>query len=165
MNRKMKCIVSFLFILLSGSAALSQDQRIELSKTGKNHELLASLTGNWNFAGKHFPPDPSGKPIEFKGTAARKAIMDGRYFIFETKGGKLVMPWSDGKEVTYTDMTIEGYDNNKKKFVNAFIGNHWNTGIATSEGNYDSVKKVILYESEFESGPGMKTVIRNLLKI
>jgi hypothetical protein len=165
MNRKMKYILSCFFILLTGSAAQSQANRIELSKTGKNHELLAGITGSWNFAGKHFSSDPAVKPIEFNGTAVRKAIMDGRYFIFETTGGKLVMPWSAGKEVTYTDMTIEGYDNTKKKFVNAFIGNHWNTGIAPSEGSYDSVKKAILYESEFESGPGMKTVIRNLLKI
>lgn len=140
-------------------------QMIELSKTGQNHVLLSGLTGTWTFNGRHFPPDPDKKPLEFKGTAERKSIMDGRYFIFETTGGALKMPWSNGKEVLYKDMSVEGYDNNKKKFVSAMIANHWNTGIVTSEGRYDPGTGTITYHSETEQADGMKTKMQTLVKI
>jgi hypothetical protein len=140
-------------------------QRIELSKTGKNHELLASITGKWTFVGRHFSPDPNQKPFEFKAKAERKAVMDGRYFIVETTGGKLVMPWSDGKEVTYIDISIEGYDNVKKKFIIAMMANHWNTGFALSEGTYDSASRTIAYTSGTTSPPGIDAMTRTLLKI
>ncbi len=157
-------------IAISGTPLFAQDnkdgqmkQRIELSRTGENHILLSKLAGNWSFSGSHFPPDAA--PVTFNGKATRKPVMDGRYFIFETTGGKLVMPWSDGKEVTYQDMVIEAYDNQKKKFVNAMIANHWNTGIAVSEGVYDPATGTITYEAETAAGPGMKIIVRSLLKI
>ncbi len=127
-------------------------QRIELSKTGKNHKLLASRVGIWAFTGKHFPPDTTLKPlVEFKGTSEVKATLDERFFIFEQTGEKLVMPWSNGEAITVKEMTIEGYDNIKKKFVTAHIGNHWETGIYTSEGTYDSTTKTFTYDGEFAS--------------
>ena len=89
-----------------------RNQRIELSKTGKNHKLLASFIGRWTFTGKHFLPDTTLKPlVEFEGISEVKATLDERYFIFETTGVKLVMPWSNGQEITAKDMTIQGYDN------------------------------------------------------
>ena len=66
------------------------------------------------------------------------------------------MPWSNMKEISYTDMSIEAYDNNKKRFVSAMIENHWGTGIALLEGNYDSTAKTIIYESETEADLGKK---------
>lgn len=101
----LKTISLFLLIAtgLPSFAQISGEERVALSKTNENHQLLASITGSWTFTGKHFPPNMA--PIEFKGTAERKAIMDGRYFTFETTGGKLKMPWSD-KEETYRDMAI-----------------------------------------------------------
>lgn len=157
-----------LFSIAQNSSADKDElmkQRIELSKTGKNHELLASITGKWTFVGRHFSSDPNQKPFEFKAKAERKAIMDGRYFIFETTGGRLVMPWSDGKEVTYVDISIEGYDNTKKKFVSAMMANHWNTGFGLSEGTYDSATRTITYKAENTSPAGINAVTRTLLKI
>jgi len=142
-----------------------QQLMIELSKTNKNHQLLSSLTGNWSFAGAHFSPDtPSIKTVDVMGTITRKAIMDGRYFIVETTGGKIKMPWADGKEVNYKDMYIEGYDNDKKKFFRSSIGNHWKTGIVIMEGSYDSATKTFTYELEMES-LGEKRKFHDLIKI
>jgi hypothetical protein len=155
-------------VTASGTSASKdevQKQMIELTKTGENHKLLSAIAGTWAFTGKHFPPDPNMKPIEFSGTFERKAIMDGRYFISETTSGKkIIMPWSDGKEVTYKDLTIESYDNVKKKFVNAFIDNHWDSGILTTEGSYDSATKTITYEG-IETTPREKRKLRLLVKI
>jgi acetyl esterase/lipase len=111
----------------------------ELSRTGENHKLLAKLAGTWAYTGKHFPAHaaPSAKIPEFKGTLVRSEIWEGRYFISETTGEKLSMPWADGREVVYKDMMMEGYDNGKMKFVRAIIDNHFDTGILLFEGTYD----------------------------
>ena len=142
-------------------------QRVELSKPGENHKLLAMIAGTWNFTGRHFPvdPGPNKKPTELSGRLVRKSLWDGRYFIAETTGEKLKMPWSDGKEVTYKDMTIEGYDNVKKRFVSAAIDNHWDTGIIPLEGSYDSATKTFVYNIEIETSPGTKIKIRRLVKL
>lgn len=145
-----------------------RNQRIELSKTGKNHKLLASFIGRWTFTGKHFLPDTTLKPlVEFEGISEVKATLDERYFIFETTGVKLVMPWSNGQEITAKDMTIQGYDNIKKKFVTATIANHWETGIYTTEGTYDSTTKTFTYDGEFASAAisGKMRKIHMLVKI
>ena len=151
----------------SPNEAEMSKQRMELSKPGENHKLLAMIAGTWNFTGRHFPvdPGPNKKPIEVKGSLVRKSLWDGRYFISESTGGKLKMPWSDGKEVTYKDMTIEGYDNVKKRFVGAAIDNHWDTGIIPLEGSYDSATKTFIYNTEIETSPGIKRKMRRLVKI
>jgi hypothetical protein len=133
------------------SAVEKQKQLIELSKTNGNHQLLLHLAGNWSFTGAHFSPDSGTKTVEVKGTITRKAIMDGRYFICETTGGKIKMPWSDGKEVNYRDLYVEGYDNDKKKFFRAAVANHWTTGISIMEGSYDSTTKTFAYELEMQN--------------
>jgi hypothetical protein len=143
-------------------------QRIELSKTGKNHKLLANFIGRWTFTGKHLSPDTTLKPrLEFNGFQEVKATLDERFFIFERTGEKLVMPWSNGQEITLKEMYIEGYDNIKKKFVTASIGNHWETGIYTTEGTYDSTTQTFTYDGEFASAAasGKMRKIHDLIKI
>src|SRR5437588_9335257 len=110
-------------------------------------------------------PDPNAKPAESKGTAVRKSIMDGRFSIMDVTG-KMEMPGPDGKkkEMTFKGMGVEGYDNVKKKFVGSWIDN-MGTGIAFSEGTYDPATKTFTYTSEMEPVPGMKTQVRELLKI
>jgi hypothetical protein len=141
-----------------------QKQSIELSKTNRNHQLLSEFTGTWDFTGAHFSPDSGTKTVEVKGTITRKAIMDGRYLICETTGGKIKMPWSDGKEVNYKDLYVEGYDNDKKKFFRAAVANHWTTGIFTMEGSYDSTTKAFTYELEMERA-GEKRKFVDVIKI
>jgi hypothetical protein len=145
------------------SADERKKQSIELSKTNENHQLLMGITGNWSFAGAHFS-DSGVKTVDVMGTITRKAIMDGRYFIVETTGGKIKMPWADVKEVNYQDMYIEGYDNDKKKFFRSSIGNHWKTGIVIMEGSYDSATKTFTYELEMEN-LGEKRKFHDLIKI
>jgi hypothetical protein len=149
-----------------------QKQFVELSKTNENHKLLAGMTGTWSFEGKHIFPDPAMKPFEFRGTIIKKSLLGGRYFITETtSNGKMKMPWSEGELVTYSDMTIEGYDNITKKFVAANIANETNTGIITYEGSYDPITKTITYEAQSAThmhkdiAPGTMMKFRELVKI
>ena len=141
-------------------------QMIELSKLNENHKLLASLDGTWSYNIKMWmDPDPSAKPQESKGTATRKSMMGGRYFVMDV-GGKMQMPGADGKmkDMEFKGMGIDGYDNVKKKFVGSWIDN-MGTGIMFSEGTYDPATKTFTYTGEYEGIPGMKQKIREVVKI
>src|SRR5437588_2779386 len=148
------------------NAADMMKQMMELSKLNENHKLLSSLDGNWDYAIKFWMnPDPNAKPQESKGTATRKSIMGGRYVMMDVSG-KMQMPGEDGKmkDIMFKGMGMEGYDNVKKKFVASWIDN-MGTGIEFSEGSYDPATKSFTYTSEMEPVPGMKTSIREVIKI
>ena len=141
-------------------------QMMELAKLNENHKLLADLAGTWSYTVKMWMnPDPSAKPEEYKGTAVRKPMMDGRYFVMDVSG-KMQMPGPDGKkkDMTFKGMSFEGYDNVKQKFVSSWIDN-MGTGIMMSEGTYDPATKTFTYNAEGEFIPGMKQKIREVIKI
>jgi hypothetical protein len=139
---------------------------LELAKPGDNHKLLASLAGSWtNVVKMWMNPDPKAPPIETTGTATRTPAMDGRYFIAEFKGTvQLPGPGGKMKELPFTGMSIEGYDNVKQKFVVTWIDN-MGTGMEFFEGTYDPANKTFNYTSEIEPMPGMKTKVREVLTI
>ncbi|MEP7015017.1 MAG: DUF1579 domain-containing protein [Verrucomicrobiota bacterium] len=141
-------------------------QMMELSKLGENHKILAGLAGTWSYTVKMWMnPDPSAKPEESKGTATRKPTMDGRFFVLDVTG-KMEMPGPDGKkkEMIFKGMGIEGYDNVKKKFVSTWMDN-MGTGVMMSEGSYDPASKTFTYTGDYEAIPGMKTQIRETVKV
>ena len=141
-------------------------QMMELAKLNENHKLLGSLAGTWTYDIKMWMnPDPNAPPQQSKGTAVRKPMMDGRYFIGEFTG-KMQMPGPDGKmkDMTFKGMSFEGYDNAKQKFVSSWIDN-MGTGIMMSEGTYDPATKAFTYTSEIEMIPGMKQKVREVIKI
>jgi hypothetical protein len=141
-------------------------QMIEMSKLNENHKLLSSLDGTWNYSIKMWMnPDPNAKPQESKGTATRKTVMGGRY-VMEDVTGKMQMPGEDGKmkDMQFKGMGLEGYDNIKKKFVSSWIDS-MGTGIQFSEGTYDPATKTLTYTSEMEPVPGMKSQVREVIKI
>src|SRR6202043_4209318 len=141
-------------------------QMMELSKLNENHKLLTSLDGNWDYNIKFWMnPDPNAKPQESKGTAVRKSMMDGRYFV-EDVSGKMQMPGENGKmkDVMFKGMGIEGYDNVKKKFVASWIDN-MGTGIEFSEGEYDPATTTLTYRADIEMPPGTTTKVREVIKL
>jgi hypothetical protein len=141
-------------------------QMMELSKLTENHKLLGQLAGSWTFVNKMWmSPDPKAQPIETKGTAVRKPLMDGRYYVVDFTGS-MPMPGPDGKmkDMGFKGMSIEGYDNVKQKFVGTWCDS-MSTGIALSEGTYDASTKTFNYTMEMEMVPGMKQKVREALKI
>jgi Protein of unknown function (DUF1579) len=141
-------------------------QMMEMSKLNENHKLLADMNGNWNYAIKMWMnPDPNAKPQESKGTATRKSVMGGRYFVMDVNG-KMQMPGEDGKmkDMQFKGMAVEGYDNVKKKFVSSWIDS-MGTGIQSSEGTYDPTTKTFTFNMEMEMMPGMKTPVREVIKV
>jgi hypothetical protein len=141
-------------------------QMMEMSKLNENHQLLADMNGNWNYTIKMWMnPDPNAKPQESKGTATRKSVMGGRYFVMDVTG-KMQMPGEDGKmkDMQFKGMAVEGYDNVKKKFVSSWIDS-MGTGIQFSEGTYDPATKTFTFNMEMEMMPGMKTPVREVIKV
>jgi hypothetical protein len=141
-------------------------QMMEMSKLNENHKLLAETNGNWNFTVKMWMnPDPNAKPQESKGTAIRKSIMGGRYVMMDVTG-KMQIPGEGGKmkDTQFKGMGIDGYDNVKKKFVASWIDN-MSTGIQFSEGTYDAATTTFTYTSDMEQMPGMRTPVRQVLKV
>ena len=139
-------------------------QMMELAKLNENHKLLASMAGTWSYNVTMWMA-PGAPPNKATGIAVRKAMMDGRYFSLDVSG-KMMMPGADGKmkDMQFKGMGIEGYDNVKKKFVGSWIDN-MGTGIYLMEGTYDAATKTFTYNAEMEMMPGMKTKVREVLKI
>jgi hypothetical protein len=139
-------------------------QMMEMAKLNDNHKLLASTAGTWSYTVKMWM-DPKGKPTESTGTATRKSIMDGRYVSGEYSG-KFKMPGADGKitEMNFIGMSMDGYDNVKKKFVSGWVDN-MGTGIMTMDGTYDAATKAFTYTGEYEMMPGMKEKVRQVIKL
>ncbi|HET9419120.1 MAG TPA: DUF1579 domain-containing protein [Chthoniobacterales bacterium] len=141
-------------------------QMMEMSKLNENHKLLASLAGTWNYTIRFWmTPDPNAPPQESKGTATTKSMMDGRYFVTDVTG-TMKMPGPDGKtrNMQFKGMGVDGYDNVKNKFVASWIDN-MGTGIVFSEGTYDPATKSFTYTSEVEPVPGMKSQVREVIRI
>ena len=162
-------ITTFTIYLLSvtiSTSILAQSKKdstaLDYSHPGKYHQLLANLVGEWKFKGKRFSgnpnPDSNKVVLEYGGRIVRRAVMNGRFFVVDLAGGKLQIPVQDGKlvEDTVRDMTTEGYDNVKQKFVQAFINNHIGTHIVFWEGTYDPASNTINYVTEVEGPPGVK---------
>ncbi len=139
-------------------------QMMELAKLNENHKMLADLVGTWSYTVKMYM-DPTSKPTESTGTAVRTAVMDGRY-VTGDYSGKFKMPGADGKmmEMAFKGMSMDGYDNVKKKFVSGWVDN-MGTGILLIEGTYDAATKTFTYTGDYEMMPGMKSKVREVIKM
>jgi hypothetical protein len=137
---------------------------LELGKPGENHKMLAQGVGTWSYKAKMWM-NPDAAPMESTGTAVTREVFGGRYFISEHTG-KMPMPGPDGKmtDVEFKGTATEAYDNVKKKFVSTWIDN-MSTGIMMSEGTYDPASKTVTYRGEMEMMPGVKTKMRQVIKL
>ena len=137
---------------------------MEMAKPGENHKHLQELVGTWSYAVKWWM-SPDSPPSEASGTTVTRSVMDGRYLVSDHTG-KMQMPGAGGSltEMEFKGMAIEGYDNAKKKFVASWIDN-MGTGIMNLEGTYDVATKTLTYLAEYEPMPGMKTKMREVVKI
>jgi hypothetical protein len=145
-------------------SAEEMKQMMELAKLNENHKLLASMAGTWSYTVKMWM-DPKGKPSESTGTAVRKAVMEGRYLTGDYSG-KFKMPGADGKmkEMNFQGMSMDAYDNVKKKFISGWVDN-MGTGIMIAEGTYDAATKTFTYTGDYEIMPGMKSKVRQVIKM
>ena len=137
---------------------------MEMGKPNENHQLLASLAGDWTNEIKMWMA-PGQPPIVSTGTCTRKPVLGGRFFRAEYRS-TMQMPGPDGKmqSMPFTGASLEGYDNAKKKFVSTWADS-MGTGIMLSEGTYDPATKTFHYTAEMEPMPGMKIKVRQLIQV
>lgn len=131
---------------------------------GANHQLLAELVGSWDCK-MTFWMAPGAPPSTSAGTAVRKPIMGGRYFVMDT-AVKMQMPGPDGQNhpVDYKGMELDGYDNGKGVFFSTWVDN-MGTGLLKAEGSYDPASKTFTYHAQEEMTPGTKTAVRGAVKV
>jgi hypothetical protein len=137
---------------------------MEMAKPGENHKRMQELAGTWLYTVKWWM-NPEAAPSESSGIAVVKSVMDGRFLVGD-HAGKMQMPGPDGKlmDTEFKGMSLEGYDNVKKKFVASWIDN-MGTGIMNLEGTFDPATRTLTYLAEYEPMPGMKTKMREAVII
>jgi hypothetical protein len=137
---------------------------MEMAKPGENHKWLQDMVGTWSYVIRWWM-NPEAPPSESTGNTIFRSVMDGRYLIGD-HAGKMQTPGPDGKmmDMEFKGIGIEGYDNAKKKFVASWIDN-MGTGIMNLEGTYDASTKTLTYYADYEMMPGMKTKIRQTVKL
>lgn len=111
----------------------------EAATPGAQHEMLAPLVGKWKTEGK-FWMAPDQEPTVEKGTAKSEWVLGKRFVKEEFKG-----TWNK-KPFQGTGML--GFDNVKDSFVSTW-SDSLGTGIMTSEGNFDPMKKEIVMTASF----------------
>jgi hypothetical protein len=139
----------------SPDEAAMMKQMMELAKLNENHKVLADLAGTWSYTVKMWMA-PGAPPSTSTGSCTRKPIMNGRFFVGDFTGTM--------KNFTFKGTSLEGYDNVKQKFVSSWADN-MGTSIMMSEGTYDPATKTFTYTSEVEPVPGMKTPVREVIKV
>ena len=139
-------------------------QMMEMARPGENHRLLEAGTGTWSYTVKWWM-SPDAPPSIATGTTVSRTVMGGRYLVSDHTG-KMQMPGPDGKmmDMEFKGMGVEGYDNAKKKFVASWIDN-MGTGIMNMEGTWDPAAKTLTYVADYEPMPGMKTKVRQVVKV
>jgi hypothetical protein len=116
---------------------------------GENHKTLAKDVGTWKTEMSSYM-EPGKPPVKSTGTAEITMIMGGRYQQSVYKGDMMGMP--------FEGISVVGYDNAKKAFVNSWIDN-MGTGIMYMEGKWDKSGKTVTYTGTCvnpETGKDMK---------
>jgi hypothetical protein len=124
---------------------------------GPNHQLLASLTGQWAFSTKMWM-EPGAPPESSTGTAVYTPLMDGRYIQGEYKGTFGGM--------AFQGLGLTGYDNVAQHFTATWADN-MGTSIMLMTGNYDPATKTFTYLGDMDDmmKPGVKVKVRQNVKI
>ena len=156
--------ILLVLLMFATCSVFAQDEQMdaemqawmEFMTPGEMHEMLADMAGEWKTVTKTWMA-PDAEPMVSEGTIKSEMILGGRYLQMNHEGTTMGMPFSG--------ISIEGFDNVKKKFVNIWIDN-MGTGIAQSEGVFDPESRTITYKGVM-SDPVSKqdTEFKNVLEI
>lgn len=129
----------------------------KMSKVSENHKRLDFMVGEWNTTTKIYWA-PKAPPEVSKGKCTVKKIMDGRYYQSNYSGSMMGKP--------FTGMSITGYDNVNKEFVNSWIDNA-STHMLVAKGNYDPKTKTFTYKSKMNDcmKPSEMVGVKEVIKI
>ena len=139
MKKTILFLIAAVLMSFTVSNSYSQDESMqkwmEYMTPGDMQKMLAKGTGEWISKSK-FWMAPGGETMESEGESTGEMIMGGRYLMSKHSGNMMGMP--------FEGMSIEGYDNSLKLFMNTWIDN-MGTGIMYLTGTWDESSKSITY--------------------
>ena len=133
------------------------DAMVKAGTPGPNHELLASVVGDWTFKSRMWM-DPSAPPTESTGTVSYASLFGGRYVEGLYKG--------DMMGTQFEGKGLMGYDNVSRKFQSTWADN-MGTMIMFMTGDYDPAAKTITYTGRMNDlmKPGTQVTIRQVVRL
>lgn len=133
------------------------DAMIKAATPGPNHQMLASVAGNWTFKNRMWM-NPTAPPTESTGTVTYTTLFDGRYVQGQYRGDMMGMP--------FEGLGLMGYDNTTQRFEATWIDN-MGTMIMFMTGQYDPATKSITYTGQMNDPvkPGTKVSVREVVRL
>lgn len=113
---------------------------MEMSKPGKEHQMMAKGVGDWDCTAKVWRY-PGAEPEVTDYDASTKSIMGGRYFVTHVEGE---MALGEGEPVPFEGMEISGFNNTTGKYWTMWFDNFM-TAPMYSEGTASNDGKTITY--------------------
>jgi hypothetical protein len=150
-------IVAFTCCSLTTNAQSQDDMKamMNYSTPGEIHKMMAKSVGSWE--GKvSMWMEPGAPVINSTGEAQTDTILGGRYLQTRNTSNFMGMP--------FEGISITGYDNAKKVFVNSWIDN-MGTGMMYLTGKWDAANNSIDFTgSMVDPVSGKDIAVREVLK-
>lgn len=155
-----KAIVALFIVACSFNAGAQTPEEMkkwmDFSTPSDPHKELAQADGEWDEE-ITFWMDPNAPEQKMKATCVNRMILGGRYQETKHTGDFGGMP--------FEGISVVGYDNLLKKFVNTWIDN-MGTGVMYMEGTWDEKTKTTTFTGKMsEPMEGKAVEVRQELKI
>lgn len=148
------CITATLLFACNNDKAIKQNEASD-----KFHKMLARSNGTWVGEGTmQFSPD--APPVD-AGTSIliNTMAMDGLYQVSEIKG-------NPGQGKPWTGLRITGYDNDRKVFTRAMIGDGKSSGGVGMEGPWDeTTQSMTMPFKKYDPSTGKDRDLKEVYKI
>jgi hypothetical protein len=132
--KKIEALLLIVWTVFSFLEAKSQSQDDDMKAAmaymapGQVHQMMAKSVGTWTGAITMWSK-PGAAPMSVTGETKNVMILGGRYLQATSSANMMGMP--------FEGISVTGYDNAKKIFVNSWIDN-MGTGMMFMEGTWDN---------------------------
>ncbi|MBE2228086.1 MAG: DUF1579 domain-containing protein [Ignavibacteria bacterium] len=142
MKKSIYVLIALFTVLAFTGNSYSQDENMkkwmDYMTPGDMQKMLSKGAGSWNMKTTWWMA-PGAEAMVSEATAESEMILGGRYLQSKVSGSMMGMPF-DG-------ISIEGYDNAAKLFVNSWIDN-MGTGMMFMTGTWDEAARQINYSGK-----------------
>ena len=142
---------------MSAEEKAMMDAMVKAGTPGPNHELLASIAGDWTFKARMWM-NPTAQPSESMGTVNYTTLFGGRFVEGHYRGDMMGMP--------FEGLGLMGYDNTSGRFQSSWTDN-MDTSIMYMTGQYDESTKTLTYTGQMDDPvkPGSKVKVRQVVRL
>lgn len=152
-------VLTFAAVCLAAPARAQSDDDMKAmmayATPGDIHKMMAKSVGSWT-ADISMWMQPNTQPMNSKGEMKNEMILGGRYLKGTNTGNFMGQP--------FEGISVTGYDNAKKIFVNNWIDN-MGTGMMNLTGTWDAATKSITFTGTMvDPASGKDVPIREVLK-